>query len=330
MKMRVWRGGRNTGGTSRKPLTPSSFRILVATSIGVVIWVIWLSGMLGDSRRVTLFALSEVAILGIGLVIALRRGYQAEATARAANEAKSRFLATMSHELRTPLNAIIGFSELMENQRLGPIGNEKYRSYATDIHVSGTQLLQLIDDILDLSKIEAGELVLQEDVFEIRQMAEAVVRINRGEVEKAGLTLTVDLPTDLPLLRADERRTRQVLFNLIGNAIKFTPEGGRIDITARFDPRAGLRIAVADTGIGIAPEYLPRVFEPFMQVDNSLSRQHAGTGLGLPTAEAIMKLHGGALELTSTVGHGTQVVMFFPWERLVRREQHPTPKLSVA
>jgi signal transduction histidine kinase len=325
---------RDRGGGARSdkaiPLTPSSFRILVATSVGVVIFVTWLSGILGDSRRVALLALSEVAILGIGLVIALRRGYQAEEAARTANEAKSRFLATMSHELRTPLNAILGFSEIMQNQRLGPIGNEKYRSYATDIHISGAHLLQLINDILYLSEIEAGRLVLQDDLFEIRQMVETVVRINRGEIEKAALTLTVDLPNELPLLRADERRTRQVLFNLIGNAIKFTSEGGHIEITARFDPRGGVRIAVADTGIGIPQEYIPRVFEPFMQVDNSLSRQHAGTGLGLPTAEAIMKLHGGALELSSTVGQGTQVVMLFPPERLVRRDQYPTATLSVA
>src|SRR6266849_1776876 len=286
--MRLWRYGRSTRGVSRKvSLTPPSFRILVATSVGVVIWVIWLTGMMGDSRQVTMLALSEVAVLGAGLVVALRRGYRAEEAARAANESKSRFLATMSHELRTPLNAIIGFSEIMGNQRIGPIGNEKYRSYATDIHVSGTHLLQLINDILDLTKIDAEELALHEEVIDIRQVVESVARRSGGQVDKAGLTLGLDL-----------------LFNLIGNAIRFTPEGGRIDIAAILDRKTGLQITVADTGIGIEPEYLPRVFEPFMQVDSSLSRQHAGTGLGLPTVKAIMELHGGVVQLTSAVGVG--------------------------
>ena len=329
--MRLWRYGRSTRGVSRKvSLTPSSFRILVATSVGVVIWVIWLTGMMGDSRQVTMLALSEVAVLGAGLVVALRRGYRAEEAARAANESKSRFLATMSHELRTPLNAIIGFSEIMESQRIGPIGNEKYRSYATDIHVSGTHLLQLINDILDLTKIDAEELALHEEVIDIRQMVESVARRSGGEVDKAGLTLGLDLPFDLPRLRADERRTRQVLFNLIGNAIKFTPEGGRIDIAAILDRKTGLKITVADTGIGIEPEYLPRVFEPFMQVDSSLSRQHAGTGLGLPTVKAIMELHGGVVQLTSAVGVGTQVAIIFPRGRLVGDQKSATPARSVA
>ena len=329
--MRLWRYGRSTRGVSRKvSLTPPSFRILVATSVGVVIWVIWLTGMMGDSRQVTMLALSEVAVLGAGLVVALRRGYRAEEAARAANESKSRFLATMSHELRTPLNAIIGFSEIMENQRIGPIGNEKYRSYATDIHVSGTHLLHLINDILDLTKVEAGELELHEEVIDIRQVVESVARRSGGQVDKAGLTLGLDLPFDLPLLRADERRTRQVLFNLIGNAIKFTPEGGRIDIAACLEPKTGLRITVTDTGIGIEPEYLPRVFEPFMQVDSSLSRQHAGTGLGLPTVKGIIELHGGVVQLTSAVGVGTRVAVIFPPGRLVGGQKSPTPKRSVA
>ncbi len=228
--------------------------------------------------------------------------YQAKEVADGANSAKSQFLATMSHELRTPLNAIIGFAEIMQHEVMGPVGNAQYRSYITDIHMSGTHLLQLINDILDLTKAEAGKLELNEETIDLGEVIRSAVRVSRTSIEKAGLTANIDLIPELPLLRADERKTRQVLFNLIGNAVKFTPTEGCIDVRARFDPQAGMRITVADTGIGIAPENLQRVFEPFVQIDSSLSRQQAGTGLGLPAVKAIMELHGGSLELRSVVG----------------------------
>lgn len=242
---------------------------------------------------------------------------QAKEEADAANHSKSLFLATMSHELRTPLNAIIGFAEIMQHELMGPIGNTQYKSYVTDIHVSGAHLLQLINDILDLTKAEAGKLELNEEIIDLGEVIGSVVRVSRTSLEKAGLTANIDLMAGLPLLRADERRIRKVLFNLIGNAVKFTHPAGCIDIRARFDPQAGVRITVADTGIGIAPEDLERVLEPFVQIDNSLSRQHAGTGLGLPAVKAIMELHGGALELTSAVGGGTEATAVFPPERAV-------------
>jgi PAS domain S-box-containing protein len=243
--------------------------------------------------------------------------YQAKEEADGANRAKSQFLATMSHELRTPLNAIIGFAEVMQQEVMGPVGNAQYRSYITDIHVSGTHLLQLINDILDLTKAEAGKLELNEETVDLGEVIQSVMRVSRGSIEKAGLTANIDLTPGLPRLRADERKTRQVLFNLVGNAVKFTPAGGRIDIRAHFDQQAGMRITVADTGIGIAPENLQRVFEPFVQIDNSLSRQQPGTGLGLPAVKAIMELHGGSLELRSVVGVGTEATAAFPPERTV-------------
>jgi signal transduction histidine kinase len=241
----------------------------------------------------------------------------AKEEAEGANQAKSAFLATMSHELRTPLNAIIGFSDVMLSEIIGPIGNERHRSYIADIHSSGTHLLEIINDILDLSKAEAGMLELSEEIFDLRQMIRSVGTLTGSQAQKAGLAATFSFSEDLPPLRADERKTKQVLINLIGNAVKFTPRGGLIEVSGRLDRQAGLAITVADTGIGIASEDLERVFEPFIQVDNSLGRLHQGTGLGLPLVKAIMGLHGGTLELKSEVGVGTTATVVFPCERVV-------------
>jgi signal transduction histidine kinase len=245
---------------------------------------------------------------------ALRR---AKEEAEAANRGKSSFLAAMSHELRTPLNAIIGFSEMMMQQVLGPLHNEQYRTYVTDIHESGTHLLQIINDILDLSKAEAGKLELFEEVFDLHDTIQAVLQLVRSGIAEGGLYETMELPADLPRLRADERKTKQVLLNLVTNAIKFTPAGGQIVVSGRADPETGLVLTVTDTGIGIAAEDFDRVLEPFEQVDSSLARAHQGTGLGLPLVKAIMELHGGSLQLASEVGLGTRVSVTFPASRMV-------------
>jgi len=242
---------------------------------------------------------------------------QAKDEAEAANQAKSGFLATMSHELRTPLNAIIGFSEMMLREVLGSLGNEQYRAYVGDIHASGTHLLQIINDILDLSKAEAGKIELSEDVFDLRDIMRSVGQLTTGRIEKAGLSQEVDLADDLPPIRGDERKTKQVLLNLITNAVKFTPAGGRIIVTGRFDAEDGLAVTVADTGIGIPEGDLERVLKPFEQVDSSFSRQHQGTGLGLPLVKAIMEMHGGRLRLKSALGAGTAVTVVFPPERAI-------------
>ena len=241
----------------------------------------------------------------------------AKDAAEAANLAKSGFLANMSHELRTPLNAIIGFSEMMQREVLGPIGNGQYRSYVADIHESGMHLLQIINDILDLSKAEAGKLELSEDVFDLRDTIRSVRQLISPRICDGGLSDAVDLPADLPLLFADERKTKQVLLNLVINAIKFTPSGGHIEIIGRFDPKTGVIVTVSDTGIGIAPGDLGRVLEPFEQVDSSLTRSRQGTGLGLTLVKVIMERHGGSLEVKSELDVGTQISVIFPPRRAV-------------
>jgi signal transduction histidine kinase len=178
-------------------------------------------------------------------------------------------------------------------------------------------LLQIINDILDLSKAEAGKIDLSEDVFDLRDIMRSVGQLTVSRIEKAELTQEIDLADNLPPIRGDERKTKQVLLNLITNSLKFTPAGGRITVTGRFDPEDGVAVTVSDTGIGIPEGDLDRVLKPFEQVDSSFSRQHQGTGLGLPLVKAIMELHGGRLRLKSALGSGTSVTVVFPPERAV-------------
>jgi signal transduction histidine kinase len=240
--------------------------------------------------------------------------------AAAANHAKSAFLAAMSHELRTPLNAIIGFSEVMATEAFGPMGLSRYRDYSNDIHTSGTHLLALINDVLDLSRIDAGDARLEETEIDLAALAAECLRVVDGQAEKNGLTLATSFAPGLPLVRGDARRLKQVLINLLANATKFTPTGGRITVRAARTAD-GICLAVEDTGIGIAPADIPRALERFGQVDSSLARKYEGVGLGLPLAKQLMELHGGSLRLTSKLHVGTIVTVTLPAARIVETER---------
>jgi PAS domain S-box-containing protein len=229
-----------------------------------------------------------------------------------ANHAKSAFLATMSHELRTPLNAVIGFSEVLESETFGPIGQPRYREYAADIHASGQLLLELINDILDLSKAEAGKLELQPEILRLDDVVEACLRLVKQRAYDGGLKVETEVPAELPRLNADKRKLKQILLNLLSNAVKFTPDGGAITVLGRRADDGGVEVVVADTGIGIAADDLAKAFETFGQVDSRLSRKYDGTGLGLPLVKALVELHGGTLDLESRLNIGTTATITLP------------------
>jgi signal transduction histidine kinase len=235
--------------------------------------------------------------------------------AEAANRTKSEFLANMSHELRTPLNAIIGFSEVIKMAILGPL-SERYRGYGADIFDSGTHLLNLINEILDLSKLEAGEFQINAEDVDLSAVIESCLHLVEAQARKTNVRLRTAIPSGLPLIRADDRRMRQIIINLLSNAVKFTPEGGTVRVSASLE-NEGLSIAVSDTGIGMTADQIPKALQPFRQIDSKISRKHEGTGLGLPLAKHLAELHGGCLRIESSVNNGTTVTVTLPHERVV-------------
>ncbi len=248
----------------------------------------------------------------------------AKEAAETADRAKSQFLATMSHELRTPLNAVLGFSEVMLNGAFGPIGNERYRGYIQDIHSSGKHLLNIVNDVLDLSKAASGKLELAEERVDAVETVRSACRLLAPRIYEAGLAITISMPPDGLVVLADERLLKQMLLNLLSNACKFTPRGGSIECALAVDA-AGVRFSVTDTGTGIPPEHLDRVLHPFVQVDSSLSRRHEGTGLGLTLVKAMAELHGGSLQLDSAPGRGTVATVRLPLSRLHLPEGYEPP-----
>jgi len=256
-------------------------------------------------KTITVLKKSQVRI------VELAENYEQEKIrAEEANQSKSEFLANMSHELRTPLNAINGFSDIMKKELFGPLGDPRYAEYVNDILFSGQHLLSLINDILDMSKIEAGKMTLNTEAMQMNDMISQVIRIVRGRAEENRLKLIYD-DTTLPEIEADPRAVKQILLNLTTNAIKFTPEGGVVALAV--EPKsAGLIVRVSDTGIGISKENIERLAQPFEQIDSDHSRQHEGTGLGLALSKSLVELHGGNFTIESIVGQGTTVIFTLP------------------
>jgi signal transduction histidine kinase len=242
-----------------------------------------------------------------------------------ANKAKSAFLANMSHELRTPLNAIIGFSEIMRDQHLMPLSAKRQSEYAGDIHESGQHLLAIINDILDLSKIEAGAMRLDDaKAFALKGAIEASLRIVAPIAKRQKIELISEFANMEISVLGVERMVRQILINIITNAVKFTPQGGKVYVKEELDSRNAVTIVITDTGVGMSDEDIVKALLPFSQVSNAMSNKHKGTGLGLPLAKAMLELHGGVFSITSVPFEGTSVSLSFPQDR-VRYEQTPLP-----
>ncbi len=244
----------------------------------------------------------------------------AKVKAEQASRAKSEFLANMSHELRTPLNAIIGFAEVLQAEPNGELGHASYLDYVRDIHESGRHLLSTINSILDIAKIEAGQMELTEEPVEMAHVVQGVTRLLRNEAAKAQVELLHALPEDLPSVHADGRLLRQIFFNLVANAIKFSQSGGRVRISLERTDCGSLLGSVEDEGIGIASDEIERITQPFVQVQSALTRSYQGTGLGLSIVKSFIELHGGSLEISSTPGEGTQVSVRLPAERILKED----------
>ena len=265
----------------------------------------------------------ERAVSTLGALMSAQEQHNAEREAArdaavAANRTKSEFLANMSHELRTPLNAILGFSEAMQMQMFGPLGNDKYDEYVGHINESGAHLLALINDILDISKIEFGKLVLDESEVDLGRAVRSCLTLVRERARVGNVRIVDNLLSRLIRITADERKVKQILLNLLANAVKFTPAGGSVTLTWDVTDDDGVVIEIADTGVGIPANQISKVLEPFGQVETSLVRRSEGSGLGLPLAKAFIELHGGRLDIHSEVNVGTRVRFTLPPWRIIR------------
>lgn len=237
-----------------------------------------------------------------------------------ANRAKSEFLSNMSHELRTPLNSIIGFSEMIKNEVFGPVGQKAYWEYSKDIYESGQGLLRVINEILDISKIEAGERQLNEGVIVVQETVRDCLGLLEHKLENNDLTVTVSLD-NAPNIVGEELSVKQILMNLLSNAIKFTPENGRVTISSHVDQEGRFHLSVSDTGVGLDDDGIAKALSPFGQVNSELNRSGSGTGLGLTLVDSLTKLHGGEFELFSQKGIGTTATVIFPKNRVVEKSE---------
>jgi two-component system cell cycle sensor histidine kinase PleC len=272
---------------------------------------------------------SALSVLRLSMARTERRNRdleEARGRAEAANQAKSQFLTIMTHELRTPLNAIIGFTDLMQNATFGAVEPPRYRDYVTDINDAANQLLAIINDVLDMAKIEQGKMVLYDEPVDLKDLIGVALRMVGERAQSARLSLASELPDETVTLHADARALRHILLNLLSNAIKFTPAGGGITVRLDLEPNGGVELAVADTGIGMAPEHVPVALTPFAQVENAYTRKYDGTGLGLPLVKSLVEMHGADLAIKSRLGAGTVVRISFAAERVLepaRRRARP-------
>jgi two-component system, cell cycle sensor histidine kinase PleC len=294
------------------------------TELGKMVTLDW-----SDALRECFVVTRDDRYLGIGTSEAMVRGKLQLLTARerqlhaalidaqAANSAKTNFLALMSHELRTPLNAIIGFSEVLSTEIFGKHAVERYRDYSHDIHGAGKHLLALINDILDLSKFEAGKMDLHVEEMDLREIFAECVRLVADRAHARNVRIVSELPPNFPHIEADRLRVKQILLNLLSNAVKFTLTGGAVTLAGEITPDGGVCLSVSDTGIGMSPEEIPLALEPFRQIGSPLSRTEEGTGLGLALVKALTEQHGGTLDIESALNQGTRVGVNFPAARTV-------------
>lgn len=298
---------------------------LAAMAVGVHVYFVFLAKGLQSTAQAMLEFRAQKDILIAELEEAKAVSDQARRRAEDANLAKSQFLATMSHELRTPLNAILGFSEVMTNEIMGPLENPTYKEYTGNIHASGSHLLHLINEILDLSRIEAGKYELHEQTMNICDTLDDCHRLMRLRAENKGLELVENFDVNLKTIWADERAIRQICLNLLTNAIKFTPRGGRVILTARAEADGGQTIIVSDNGPGIPKEEIPKVLSAFGQGSLAHKSAEGGTGLGLPIVSRLIELHGGKFELKSELRRGTEAIVRIPATRVLQ-QMSPMPE----
>ena len=311
--------------------------LILSGGVVLILWILPMRALNAAAARTDDYRIalqSRVAELELEQDLMERQGTELSQTAeslfharemeRKANIAKSEFVANMSHELRTPLNSIIGFSEIMKLESFGPMENQRYREYAGHIHESGNHLLGLINDLLDLAKVEAGKLELEESEVDFAYVMRGCRNLLDQNITAGSLNFAEIIPPQLPLVMADERKLRQILFNLLSNAIKHTQPEGSVSVQAWVDPAGRFSFCVTDSGVGMAAEDIPKALEPFGQVENPMETGAEGTGLGLPLTKRLVELHGGTITLVSIKGVGTTATVILPAERVQEPAQQDT------
>ena len=315
---------------------PAFYAFFVPTMVPLAAMFFWQGGgyalvlgtmvaVLGGASVVLAHVLNELQTRSLalryenrGLIGTLSDAAEA---AHSADMAKSAFLASIGHELRTPLNAILGFSEILKDEMFGEMSQPQYRDYARLVHSSAEHLLSIINEILDIAKAEGGKLELEEQTVNPGEVIAICVSLIAARAGAKAPRIAIDVPPDLPRLRADPRRLKQILLNLISNAVKFTPQSGRVEVAARMEDGGGMAIAVRDTGSGMSADDIERATQLFAHSEAELARKFAGAGIGLPLTKALVELHGGRLEIESKTGTGTLVTVHFPKERVMREAQ---------